>query len=98
MHKDRAHLTRFVTWLAVALALLSPAGVQAQEAAPTLESLTIDLWPEFDRPGVLVIYSGQLAAPNDPSVPINLMLPPGALTSTISPDFAPIRAWPRGDS
>ena len=35
--------------------------VQAQES-PTLASLEISLWPEYDRPGVLVIYRGELDA------------------------------------
>ena len=48
--------------LILALLLASLAGnVQAQEE-PTLEGLEIALWPEYDRPDVLVIYRGQLAA------------------------------------
>jgi hypothetical protein len=84
VHKDRAHLTRLVTWLAIALALLYPSVALAQEAPPTLESLTIDLWPEFDQPGVLVIYSGQLTAPNDPAAPITLLLPPGVELNAVA--------------
>ena len=46
--------------LAISLVILA-GHVQAQEE-PTLESLEIALWPEFDRPEVLVIYRGQLDA------------------------------------
>jgi hypothetical protein len=35
--------------------------VQAQES-PSLASLDVSLWPEYDRPEVLVIYRGQLDA------------------------------------
>ena len=40
--------------------------VQAQES-PTLASLEISVWPEYDRPEVLVIYRGELDA--DVSLP-----------------------------
>ncbi|NIV36019.1 MAG: zinc-ribbon domain-containing protein [Anaerolineae bacterium] len=46
--------------LALLLASLA-ANVQAQ-GEPTLANLEIALWPEFDRPEVLVIYRGQLDA------------------------------------
>jgi hypothetical protein len=44
-------------------------GVQAQEG-PTLENLEIALWPEFDRPEVLVIYRGLLSS--DVSLPASI--------------------------
>ncbi len=44
--------------------------VQAQEEAPTLADLQISIWPEFDRPEVLVIYGGELDA--DVSLPVLL--------------------------
>ncbi|MCC7130359.1 MAG: hypothetical protein B6D39_04990 [Anaerolineae bacterium UTCFX2] len=37
------------------LILSVPAGVLAQDAAP-LSEVKVDLWPEFDRPSMLVIY------------------------------------------
>jgi hypothetical protein len=43
--------------------------VQAQES-PSLASLDISLWPEYDRPEVLVIYRGQLDA--DVALPTSL--------------------------
>lgn len=43
------------------LSLFLPGGAGAQEV-PELESLNIALWPEFDRPDMLVIYQGLLTA------------------------------------
>jgi hypothetical protein len=61
--------------LILVLTLVALAGsVQAQET-PTLSSLEINLWPEFDRPEVLVIYRGLLTA--DATLPalIEIYLP-----------------------
>ncbi|MFQ5410481.1 MAG: hypothetical protein ACE5FI_18895, partial [Anaerolineales bacterium] len=46
-------------WIVWALWWALP--VQAQSASE-LESLTVELWPEYDQPAMLVIYRGQLAA------------------------------------
>ncbi|MFH1852480.1 MAG: zinc ribbon domain-containing protein [Candidatus Neomarinimicrobiota bacterium] len=40
----------------------------AAGAPPVFEELVFSLWPEYDHPGVLVIYSGRLAAENLPQV------------------------------
>ena len=37
------------------------AGVSAQAPAPVIESAELKLWPEYDDPGLLVIFSGQFA-------------------------------------
>ena len=61
--------------LILALSLVILAGhVQAQEE-PTLESLEIALWPEFDRPEVLVIYRGLLDADVPLPAPVEITLP-----------------------
>jgi hypothetical protein len=72
------------TLLVLALAALWPVGVQAQEAGPTLESLTIELWPDFDREGVLVIYFGQFASGATPPDQISLLLPAGAELNAVA--------------
>lgn len=61
-------LRRIITLIYIAL-LLIPTGVSGQETL-TLSELQIDLWPEFDRPTMLVIYRGTLS-PNA-SLPANL--------------------------
>ena len=51
------------------LALLVPFVVQAQ-AAVVLDRLQVSLWPEYDRPGVLVIYRAVL--PAEQTLPVGL--------------------------
>jgi hypothetical protein len=58
-------LKRLIVLLA-ALVLLVPAAVSAQ-AALTLPSVEVDLWPEYDRPEMLVIY--HLTLPSSVSLP-----------------------------
>lgn len=53
--------------LVLALSLVYPARAQN---TPHLEILSIDLWPEYDRPDLLVIYKGVLAS--DVSLPTEL--------------------------
>lgn len=43
---------------------------QAQSTGPSLDQLLVELWPEFDRPEVLVIYRAQLSA--DTALPTQL--------------------------
>jgi len=50
-----------ITLLTILLMLLSFGAVQAQGAVH-LSFLEVDLWPEYDRPDVLVIYRIQLAS------------------------------------
>ncbi len=54
-------------WLTLCLAPMSHA-----QPPVTLESAQIELWPEYDRPEMLVILSGNL--PVDTSLPANLTL------------------------
>ncbi len=48
--------------------------VRAQEVPP-LSSVEISLWPEFDRPEMLVIYSGLFAAGTSPPSPVEIRIP-----------------------
>jgi hypothetical protein len=50
--------------------------VQAQ-AVPTISSLDISLWPEYDRPEVLVIYRGVLSADTPLPALVELRIPSG---------------------
>lgn len=51
------------------LSLLMPGGVLAQDQV-RLSNLKVDLWPEYDRHSLLVIYHGVLAA--DTTFPVDL--------------------------
>jgi hypothetical protein len=54
----------------------SPTPAAGVGAAPApLSSLEIALWPEYDRPGVLVIFRGQLADAQSPPAPVSFTLP-----------------------
>src|SRR5688572_24476418 len=61
----------------LALALIAAPPAAAQDQPITLDTLTIDLWPEFDQPSVLVIYSGSVADAAGPTG-LTFTLPPGA--------------------
>jgi hypothetical protein len=58
--------------LALVFLLLFAAPVRAQNI-PKFNSMEVDLWPEYDRPGVLVIYRITLSA--DTSLPAELRIP-----------------------
>lgn len=57
--------------LAVLLAL-APALAGAADSTPRLETLQVEIWPEYDRPAVLVILKGEIAA--DVALPAALSL------------------------
>lgn len=54
--------------------LLVAGPVQAQDAL-SLSSLEISLWPEFDRPEVLVIYRGTFPSDTPTPVPVEIRIP-----------------------
>jgi len=61
------------------LALLAlAAGPAAQQAPVGLQHLEVALWPEFDRPAVLVIYRFQLSATTPLPARVALPIPAGA--------------------
>jgi hypothetical protein len=73
-------MKRFLLALAICLALLSgsAAAQDAQpssEGAPTLSNLEIALWPEFDRPEMLVIYRGVFSSDTPLPVAVEIRLP-----------------------
>jgi hypothetical protein len=59
------------------LATLVPGLVQAQSSV-TLERLQVSLWPEYDRPGVLVIYRAVLPASQTLPVDLTFRIPTAA--------------------
>ena len=68
----------------------SPGGIYAQEN-PRLASLEIDIWPEFDRPAVLVIFHAEIAEDETLPASVTLRIPsssggPAALASATSAD------------
>ena len=58
------------------LLMFSPSkGIAQSEAG--LESLKISLWPEYDRPGVLVLYEARLSSEADSPAVLRVPLPDG---------------------
>ncbi|MCU0508218.1 MAG: zinc ribbon domain-containing protein [Anaerolineae bacterium] len=55
------------------VAIVAPAAVFAQAPAPIIESAELRLWPEYDDPGLLVIFSGDFAA--GATTPLNVAFP-----------------------
>lgn len=52
--------------------------VMAQDAAPTIKTASLLLWPEYDDPGLLVIFAGDFADPTGFPRDISIPLPAGA--------------------
>lgn len=75
-------LKRFLA-LFLLLACLTPRSVLAQEEL-RLPSVEVDLWPEYDRPNVLVIY--RLTLPSSASLPqaLHLRIPTSAEINAVA--------------
>ena len=56
--------------VATALIAIAASGPSAAQITPQIERLHVDLWPEFDRPDMLIIFRGTLA--NDVPLPATL--------------------------
>ena len=55
----RRLVKKIVLVILITLFIFAPA-IKAQES-PSLETLVIDLWPEYDQPSMLVIYKAELS-------------------------------------
>ena len=67
-------MRKWVFSLLIILAVLLPSRVHAQNPL-VLKSLQIGIWPEFDRPGVLVIYRVTLSNTTTLPVSVSLRIP-----------------------
>ncbi|MEW6093108.1 MAG: zinc ribbon domain-containing protein [Chloroflexota bacterium] len=75
-------MRKWLVLLALVLGLAAfPA--RAQEAV-RIASLRVDIWPEFDRPAVLVIYHITLAADTALPATLNLHVPAQALVNAVA--------------
>jgi hypothetical protein len=66
-------MKRFLLATFIAFSLLSTADLQAQSNATTIEHLSVDIWPDYDRPAVLVLLTGTL--PEDSTSPATITIP-----------------------
>jgi hypothetical protein len=70
MMRKVKHLVSIVVLVFLLLSLAKDGLVQAQGEAVVLSQLRIDLWPEHDRPNMLVIYKAVLGS--DVTLPVSL--------------------------
>ena len=63
---------------------LSPVGPAAAQQAVELEWMTVDLWPDYDRPEVLVLLTGSLPPEVTPPVELVVPLPDGATVNAVA--------------
>jgi hypothetical protein len=66
---EKKEMLKRILALIFIIALFFPVGAQAQGTI-TLPAAEVDLWPEYDRPSVLVIY--HLTLPTDASLPYQI--------------------------
>lgn len=67
-------IKRFTTvFLIVMFVLLIPLSLSAQAPVTEIESLAVEIWPDYDRPSVLVLLTGIL--PTDTTLPVTLTIP-----------------------
>lgn len=80
-HLSRRLATGFL--LLVTIAVAAPLAT-AQTTATQLASLAVELWPDYDRPSVLVLLTGTL--PEDAALPATLTIPipPGADVNAVA--------------
>jgi len=70
--------SRYLLLLFLLLALPSVSLTMAQEPAPTLDSLYVAFWPDYDQPDVLVLLTGTLAADATLPAEVTIPIPPDA--------------------
>ena len=64
------------------IAFVPPAG--AQGTATELQSLAVELWPDYDRPSMLVLMTGTLPAGTTLPVPVTIPLPADAEINAVA--------------
>jgi len=62
-----------LTVAVILLAAVTPTSAQAQEEAERLAWLTVELWPDYDRPAMLILMTG--AVPDTASLPAAVTVP-----------------------
>ncbi len=67
-----------LTLLVLALLLFTPSLALAQTDTPTVDQMTIEIWPDFDQPAVLVLITGFFAEGTPNPTEVTLPLPNGA--------------------
>lgn len=69
--------------LLLLLVLPVPTG-QAQDQVTTIDSLSVDFWPDYDQPSVLVLMRGTLPAETAVPATLTIPLPEGARVNAVA--------------
>ena len=75
MHRALATAILSVTLVPAFALAAAPASGSAAKGEATLESIQIEIWPEYDRPAALVILRGELAADVGLPAAVSLRIP-----------------------
>lgn len=75
---------KIVLFSSLLLLMLAAAPLRAQEEAGRLEQLVVDLWPDFDRPSVLVLLTGRLPAGTSFPATVTLPVPQEATLNAVA--------------
>jgi len=71
-------MQRLVLSVLITFLLMAPQTVMAQQANPEAAEILVDIWPEYDRPDVLVIYRITLSAETQLPARVKLRIPSAA--------------------
>jgi hypothetical protein len=71
---DEVFMRKWVSLLLLIIILLLPFGARAQDSI-SLSSLEIQIWPEYDKPSVLVIYQMTLSASTTFPISLSVRIP-----------------------
>lgn len=77
-------MKRTLWLLAPLLALLPVTAARGQDPVNTLESLVIFIWPDYDRPSVLVLLTGTLSADTPLPAVVTVPLPADAQLNAVA--------------
>ena len=66
-------MKRILFALLIFLAFSQTVNIWAQDTVTSLDQLTVDIWPDYDRPSVLVLITGTL--PDDVAYPATITVP-----------------------
>lgn len=70
--------------LLLLLAVFLAAPAQAQSSPAAIEQLTVDLWPDFDQPSVLVLLTGKLPASTPLPATVTVSVPAAATLNAVA--------------
>ncbi|GAB4146351.1 MAG: hypothetical protein Fur0021_04390 [Candidatus Promineifilaceae bacterium] len=77
------HMKQF-RWIFLWFAFFLAAPAQAQSSPAAIEQLTVDLWPDFDQPSVLVLLTGKLPASTPLPAVITVSVPAAAILNAVA--------------